>query len=289
MSAVNPSSQPVATGAVKAFSTARFMALLRVDMAERWRSYAAFMAVTLVIHVLVLITVFGNSRDLSPMGYSSQSAAYYGFLLAFGAAFACLLFAPLQRQGAALLTLVRPASRLEKWLHAVVMMLLLFPLVYTLGFWLTYVPVNALAAVSEARMAAREAAMGNTVTVDGFQWFVPMLFHADGYRSGLGVQWLFVWSYWVLCGFAAFALVLFHRAAAIKALGVALVLGLLTILALSMGPGTGDMDGLMMWLSAKQRAQMGALEIVTCLLFWLVTPALVWWASYRAWVERDLA
>lgn len=292
MSSVVPSSvnQGAHLGAarVSRFSASRFMALLRVDMAERWRSYAAFMAAVAVVHVLVLILVFGNSGT-SPMRYSSQLGNYYGFLLAFGAAFACLLYAPLQRQGAVLLALVLPASSLEKWLHAVCMLLVFFPLAYTLTFLLTYVPANALAAAAESAYVAKQAAMGETVASVGFSLFVPLLPLAPKGKVALDAQMFFIWCYWVLMGFSAFSLVLFRRAAAIKSLGLALVVALVSIVVLSMSSGNSPFNALALWLSASGRAGMGVVEIMANGLFWLIVPAGLWWAAFRAWRERDLA
>lgn len=273
---------------INAFSWPRFMALLRVDMAERWRSYAAFMAGVAVVHVLVLILIFANA-GASPMRYSSQMGFYYGFLLAFGAAFACLLYAPLQRQGSVLLALVLPASSLEKWLHAAWVLLVFFPLAYTLTFLFTYVPANALAAAAESAQVARRVAMGETVIGVGFSLFLPLLPLAPKGQVALDAQMFFIWCYWILMGFAAFSLVLFRRAAAIKTLGLALVVALLSIMVMSMSPRHGNFDSLALWLNARGRADMGALEVTASVLFWLVVPVSLWWASFRAWRERDLA
>ena len=258
----------------------RFLALVRVDLAERWRGYAGFLLIALLIQVLGMALLLSLGSPARPMDLDSQMGWYYGYLLVYLAAFACLLYAPMEKQGASLLMLMRPASVLEKWLHAMLMLLVLFPLAYTVVYLLVTVPVNAVAAGMEA------ARLGQNPV--GFHVFLPLMSLQSGQRDMWAGQVFFIWWYLVISGFGSFALVRFRRAAAIKALGLALAVFMLTMLLLAWGHGGGG-GQLFEWLQPQERASMDLAGVLGSLLFWLLAPALCWLAGYFALRERDLA
>lgn len=92
------------------------------------------------------------------MHLDAQLGWYYSFLFIFGVAFCFLFHAPMQRQGSSLLALMRPASTLEKWLHAACMLVVLFPLALHLCYLIATVPINALAALAESTRYRAEIA-----------------------------------------------------------------------------------------------------------------------------------
>lgn len=277
-----PAPQPA-----RAFVASRFLALLRVDWAERKRSYYALAAVVLVVHVLFLGLIAAGAPAIRPLEKDTLMTLYYSLLLVFLAAFFCVLFAPLQRQGSALLALVRPASSLEKWLHAVLMLLVAMPLAYTLIFELLYLGVNAIAAHAEATHYAKLAAEGQKSFNKpvGFQWFVPLL--GNDSQGMAMAQAMYLWLTVVLAGFGAYSLVKFQRAAALKALGLAVVLLLCTLLLLLVS--SSEPSVLFEWGKPAVLRRNGWDAWLAQCLFWLVCPLLLWLASFWAWLEKDLA
>ena len=271
-----------------AFRWSRFSALLRVDLAERWRSYAGLLVIALIVQMLLLAWILFVNRSPKPMHLDAQQGWYYSFLFIFGVAFCFLFYAPMQRQGSSLLALMRPASTLEKWLHAACMLVVLFPLAYTVCYLIATVPINALAALAEStRYRAEIAAATRPAPSEpiGFHVYLPLLSNADAHGDKPWKQLVYYWWYLILCGYAAFALVLFRRAAAFKAVALVFIVLILSVMAMSKG---GNASVLIHWLDGRQRPSMSASAVLANLLLWLGVPLLVWCSAWLALRERDL-
>lgn len=274
------------------FKWSRFTALMRVDLIERWRAYGVFLLAILVIQLLIIVWLLSSSSWLSPMSIKGQMAWYYGFLLAFAYAFACLQFAPMGKHSASLLILMRPASVFEKWLHATLITLVVFPLAYTVVYLLATVPFNAIAAAAEASHRAKELAVNpdNALTAAaGFHVFLPLISPGDNQNGGRFAHLLFVWWYLIITGFCTFALMGVRRAAVFKAIGLAVVILILSLMMLSWGSGSADV--LMSWGNTGRgnaEKSLGIRGVIAMTLFWLVTPVLLWLSGYFALRERDL-
>ena len=267
-----------------AFRWSRFSALVRVDLAERWAGYGGVLLISAVIQLLLLSWITLSS---APMPRSAQMGWYYGFLFSFGVVFCFVFYAPMQKQGASLLALMRPASVLEKWLHAALLLLVGFPLAHTLVFLVISVPINAFAAIAEAARVSNSHVAADQLV--GLQVFLPFLPERDGDR---GVNWahmVFHWWYLIIAGFGAFALVRFTRAAALKTFALALILLILTAMALSASSGTGSLKVLSHWWSSGNHMPWSVTAVVANLLFWLGMPSLLWCSTYLALRERDLS
>ncbi|QIL81299.1 hypothetical protein G7047_16305 [Diaphorobacter sp. HDW4A] len=281
---------PQATG--PAFRWSRFAALVRVDLAERWRSYGSVLLVALVVQVLVLGWMLFMMRAPNPMDIGAQRGWFNSFLFIFGVAFCFVFFAPMQRQGSSLLILMRPASIFEKWLHAALVLLVLFPLAYTLVYLLATVPLNGIAALIESARYEQAAATLSPLPEKlrvGLQVFIPFLSIGDRHSSERWEQLLLHWWYTVICGFAAFALVRFHRAAVFKSLALAFFVLLFSVMVLSSGSRMGgDPRVLTSWLDGDGTFPFSVSAVLANLLLWLCTPLLVWGSAYLALRERDL-
>ena len=277
-----------------AFRWHRFCALVRVDLAERWRTYGGFLLSTLTIQLLIICWALFNSPQPSPMRYAGQMGWYYGFLMAFGAAFAFLLFAPMHKHGASMLALLRPASVFEKWLHAALLLLVLFPLAYTLVYLLVMLPANGIAAAIEAtRIAQQSASPVNQARLTAFQLFLPLITRSPDGDNVDSAQVFVAWWYLIMSGFLSFALVRFRRAAAIKTIGLAIIILILSGIALSSGNSGSDVVRQLNWLALlrgdSSDTSVGMHTIIANVLFWLVAPCLTWLSAWLALKEKDLA
>ncbi|QNP48077.1 hypothetical protein [Diaphorobacter aerolatus] len=288
----NPQARHTATGKGSHFRWSRFAALARVDFAERWRIYAAVLLIALVVQLLLhgwAQFVLGKMR---PMDVSTQQGWYNVFLCIFGIPFMFVLHAPMYKQGSGLLMLMRPASTFEKWLHAALLMLVAFPLAYTVVYLLATVPLNGFVAMLEsANHAKARLITPNAITSQsaGFHVYLPFLRADDRSQIDASSQWMFQWFYTVIAGFGAFALVRFRHAAPFKTLALAFILLILSLFVLSLSMFTdGETGALTHWIDGSRRVDLNASTIVSNLLFWLGTPALVWWSAYLALRERDL-
>lgn len=288
---------PVARRVPAHFCPARFVRLLRVELAERWRTHAGFLLVMAVVLALLAALMLG-SRSYWGLTVSDQGGWYAFGLWASGYAFAHLWLAPWQRTAPSLLALMRPAAVAEKWALTALALLLLYPLAYTAVFAAIYSVAAPLA--YEGRMAqyaeaARQAAADGTLDQltpprrADYVAYIPFLSEgrADGEAPARGrwLSWLF---YAGLTGYAATLALAFRRAAGIKALalGIALVMGTGLLLATV---GDRGMEGLVRWFDRSSLWADGSALGVLRLAFWLGVPALLWVCSYFALRERDLA
>ncbi|MBF5003494.1 hypothetical protein [Diaphorobacter caeni] len=275
------------------FRRSRFSALVRVDLAERWRSYGSVLLVALVVQVIVLGWIQFTINDPKPMDMDAQMGWHASFLYIFGIAFCFVFFAPMQRQESSLLILMRPASIFEKWLHTALLLLVLFPLAYTLVYLLATVPLNGIAAIMESARHARAAASPSPLPAAsqvGFHVFIPYLSMGDNALAERGKLLLLQWWYTVICGSAAFALVRFRRAAVFKSLALAFFVGLFSVMLLSGGARMGgDPRVLTSWLEGDGAFPFSVSAVLANLLLWVCAPLLVWGSAYLALGERDLA
>ena len=283
-----------APGVRAGFSPARFERLLRADLAERWRGYAAYLLVVAVVHAL-LVVIMLSSRSYHSMVVRDQAPWYVIGLLISGYVFAHVLLAPWQRTAPTLLALMRPAAVSEKWALTALTLLVLYPLVYTVVFaliWSVASPLGYHARVAELAEAARSAAIAGNAFTEApairadYVPYIPFLSEGSGPRPRGS------WMYWLLyagtTGYAAVLLVALRRAPGVKALALGIALLMATGLLLS-AAGDNGLDVLSRWFDGRAMWADGAAVGVLRVLFWLGVPALLWLTSYFALRERDLA
>jgi hypothetical protein len=128
------------------FQLDRFARLARAHFAEHWRPYAWFLAAGVLIEVIVSILIGMGKRGMADYNTDAQLAYYFLGLFLFAPIFAGRYFQSMSQRAPALLALMRPASTFEKWLLAALIVLLLYPLAYTLGYYLVAIPDSLLAA-----------------------------------------------------------------------------------------------------------------------------------------------
>ena len=267
------------------FQLARFKRLLRAHWAEQRHGYSRFWLVVAAIHGLVMVISLAVSNGEA--GHTSTQALFFWLgLFASGGIFASLYFSALRRPESTLLLLTRPATALEKWLLAVLFILIVWPLAYVASATL----INLLAShvgyqwnLLHFRDLKREV-LPNT---EEFALFVP-LFQGSEARQSAQIALLLL--YGGLTGYALFGSVYFRKNAGIKTGALAFVLFLLTIFILSIlsGAASPNPERLAWWGHEHATAPFLFRQWLACILFWLVAPALVWLCALLALREKDL-
>jgi len=271
------------------FSPERFSRLARAHFAEHGRGYLWFLAGIVLLEIVVSI-IFAVSKDgFTDFNRQAQSGYYYVGLFLFSAIFAGRYFQSMAQRAPALLALMRPASVFEKWLLAVLVTLVLFPLAYTAVYYLVVVP-DSVMAYSQAQQHAQKLAMDYAHHPVGDK---PAAFDAQAYalfrpwsefnswREGvvIGLWLLFVE------GFAMFGSLYFRTVPFIKTLLAALVFLLLSSLFVSWAGGD---DNLVMnyWTATRPLAPW---QTWTYGVLWVVVPLMLWVACFLAIREREIS
>lgn len=277
------------------FSWRRFAALAHAQWLERRRAWAVFAAVGAVLYTLILGLSLGGSHYTS-MTTTQQAPLFVAGLMVSGTVFASLYFSALRRPDSALLLLMRPASVLEKWLLAVLSVLLLYPMAYTL----VVTPLNALAGslgyqmhlASHTQALAASSVSSLAPDPDAYATYVPLLrlfTHTESLRALAILETLqLACLYLYATGLAVLGGVYFRKAVGLKTGVLALVLGMVAILMSNLT--NVQLDTLTPWLAHSELwAVPGTLVWTIALLWWLGLPMLLWASAARALYERDLA
>jgi len=270
------------------FSPERFARLARAHFAEHLRGYAWFLAGIVLIEIVVSILFAVSKTGFTEFNTREQGGYWFAGMFLFSSIFAGRYFQSMGQRASALLSLMRPASGLEKWLLAVATTLLLFPLAYTLLFYLVAVPDSALA-YSQAQHQAQAAIADWTrhPTGDRPAAFDPKAYALfrpwDAFESWKDAVNFLLWLLFVQ-GFAMFGSLYFRTVPFIKTLLAALIFMLACALFVNL---VGGDDGLVMsyWTASRPLAPW---QRWTYGLLWFVVPSLLWAASYLAIKEREI-
>ena len=264
---------------ITCFNPRRFARLASAHWAEQRRNYSLLLLAVLAVYALLLLI----SLSISNGGVgdtSAQSLFFFAGLMLSGVVFAGLYFSALRRPESALLLLTRPASAFEKWLLALLWVLLLYPLLYTV----CTLPINWLASVL------------------GLQWHTERCLHLQAVSNvactlpdpqdnimqpslQISLMLLFAGA----AGLALLGSIWFRRLAVLKTAVIAFVLFLISLfLAFTFN---WSMGGLAWWsvFEPAPRTDTNALYWLANALFWLATPALLWLCALLALKERELA
>lgn len=279
MSNGNISSPSVSAGSAP-FSWRRFTLLARAHWAEHMRQYLGHLLVTGILYCVLLVFSLSLSHG-QVFVTGGQSAFYFWGLYLTGFVFAGRYFDGMARRECALLALMRPASVLEKWLLCVFVVVVAYPVAYTLLFLAISWPAQGVA-------LAIRAAWENSVSVDPQEYalFVPLV--VPVYRESLlslPQQWGFFIAAWALQAVAVTGSLYFRRAAMLKTLvlGVALlvVTGLIAALA------DARYEVLLAWWMDGVASAGLAVNVLNAGL-WVVLPVLLWWQTYPHLREKEL-
>jgi hypothetical protein len=264
------------------FDLRRFVRLARSQWAEQWRAYAWFFALGAVLHLtLVIITALS---DQGMVGYTLdyQTALFTLGLFALGTIFAGRYFADMARKESALLLLMRPASVFEKWVLAVLIVAVGFPLAFAAAFYVVDLPAwwFAKAAAVEMLRAENPGAAETARQMERYALFLPI---SRETRIG-GLLEMLAWL-WMCQAFAMFGSLWFRRMPFLKTLFAAFLLWLLGLLL----AGWRDAQPALfldIWTTTRS---LSPLQSKLFPVLWILVPVLMVLATYRALKEREVS
>lgn len=269
------------------FDLRRFGRLAKAHWAESWKSHAAFFGVAIVLHFIFVALALSGEKGYQAFRTDGQEGTYIIGLFLLGPVFAARQFREYARRDSALLALMRPASSFEKWLLVAAIVLLAFPVVYTLAFYVCDLPawLIAKARVQEAWAALSvEERLNQAPYLDGNPKNYHLLNPATVFSSW--AQYLSVGLTLAFAqGFGVFGAIYFRTFPLVKTFlaGFSLVM----LLALISEFCDSKPDAFIgVWDSERvlSTAQMIAYPVLWCAL-----PAMLWLAVYLALKERELA
>jgi hypothetical protein len=270
------------------FEWERFVRLLRAQWAESWREYAWFIAVTAMIDVIFILIMFSSEsrNSFSSFQFSGQIGWYCSGLFGSGILFAGRHFRHLTQPGAALTSLMRPASMFEKWLLAFSVVGVLYPLAYTLAYALLNFPVVELA---RHWHHACETCEASTPLYD-FSFYIPFLSTGQQARPGNGLQLFyknqvfFLLLLWTLQALIVGGTLYFKRSPVLRTLLSLFVLAIALIWL-----GQAPQQGAFWSAIGSETVPYSLLESSLSLALWAGLPLLLWLSVYFHLTEREVA
>ncbi|MFZ3001555.1 MAG: hypothetical protein WA071_14600 [Undibacterium umbellatum] len=267
------------------FSPTRFGRLLRAHWAEKWREYAWFVAVLVMLDLIFMAIFFSSDRHtlLRQFQFVGQMQWYLTGLFFSGIIFAGRYFKYLLNPGASLVALMRPASVFEKWLMAFLVISVFYPLAYTLLYMLLNYP-----AVQVAKAMAFQVGSCESCNYD-FRVYFPLLtkqlaeVSSKDARMFMTGQVFFFVILSTAQAFIASGTAYFKRSPVLRTL---LVLFLLFII--SIWTETLPQLGIFA-LNFDEVQTYSTSEYGLSLALWLGLPALLWAALYFHIKEREVA
>lgn len=272
------------------FNLTRFVMLAKAHLAQTMRSYAGFLFVLAIVYVIVILMVLSSNGGRA-FNVSGQYTFYYLGLIMSGYVFAARYFKELSHPGAALSFFMQPASTLEKWLLALLWVLVLYPLLYTVLFEVTTYFAR-IAAVFLQQHKHEQLMLSREEIAVQYEQFIPFVQHKAFDSSAVWDQFGFCLIYMALSAYAIFSALFFNKATMIKGLVGLFVLCLLTAWLGLFTRSHTTFDILSFWFSDGLRWSgengVGVLRQFGVVLFWFVTPVFLWVATFFALKERDL-
>lgn len=265
------------------FDLARFRRLIAATWVENRRAWAWFLAIGIIVHCVLCVVLLVPEHGYRALSEDGQGIIWLLGLVLTGIIFAGRYFAAMARRESALVLLMRPASAFEKWLLAVLVVAVLYPVAYTLAFQVCNVPAALIAealahAAGDAAAAAGSDAAG--LADVRFGVFLPWtLFEKPA-------AWYTLFSMLgALQAFAMLGSLYFRSFPFIKTILAGFILALLLILATTIGGGDPDLF-LGYWVTERELHRWQQLLFPAA---WIAIPALTWLASLVALRERQVA
>jgi len=237
------------------------------------------------VHFVLLLSLLPGKNGFMVLTTDGQQFIYFAGLFLTGPIFAARYFQTMARRESAGVLLMRPASSLEKWLLACLVVALLYPLAYSLVFNLCNVPgalvAQSRAAAALATLAPEESAyMQEALQPERYRLFLPWQWLDDA-RSVAGI--LLYLGF--LQAFAMLGSLYFHRMPFIKTVLAAFLLLPLTMLATTVTGGRAEVF-LGYWGAEQSPSGWQAWFLPAA---WFLIPGLLWLACLFALREREVA
>lgn len=270
------------------FDPRRFRLLAVAQFSENWRTYAWFLGIGIIVHFVLLLVLTSGSTGYRAMSTDGQTMVYLAGLFATAPLFAARYFQPMSRRESSLLVLMRPASILEKWLLALLVVAVAYPLAYTLAYYVCNVPAWLLASSEAAAELARIEALPEEREKNRFLLevlqpgnFVLFLPWPESARTALGV----LLPLTALQAFAVLGSLYFRSVAIIKTAVTGFLILLAAMLVAGAMESNPDRFFGYWWHDAVDRSAQSFLMLAT----WLGAPALLWLGCLFALQEREVA
>lgn len=272
------------------FDVRRFHRLAVSHASESWRTYAWFLAIGVIVHFVLLLLLMSGTRGFATQTTEGQQGLYFAGLFLTAPIFAGRYFQAMARRESALLLLMRPASIVEKWLLALLVVAVLYPLAYTVAFYVCNLPAWALASdrAAAALMALKAQATGSLTLEQEMKMLEPGRFRLflpwDGFGSGRS----FAGTLLLLTSLQAFAVLgslYFRSVAIIKTIVAGFLVMLVSMLVARVMDSSPDQFFSFWWTEPSRQPDQPLLFLSA----WLGIPALLWLACLFALKEREVA
>ncbi len=269
------------------FHWQRFKQYSKAHFHEEKRNYFWFFAVISMIYFLILLML-----AIKPSFRTEQQMFFYhAGLLMTGSVFAVRYFSALGRGGSALMSLMQPVATFEKWLLALLTILLAYPLLYTLIFEVMTFPMAWLSQQAEI-LRATQASTPYEPDITRYQLYFPfstLPSDSDGVS-----KWVTIYAYSAYLGLTAYALtasIYFKKLPFIKSIALGFALFLLFMLVSVLAFRNSNPNSLFIWvenIANRGKYQGDILCYVSATLLWIIAPLTMIFASYFALKERDI-
>ena len=273
------------------FCPRRFARLACQYGREHGRGWAITLLVLGVVLALLAVLVMAVSSGRGATTAAQVTIYYLGLFLS-GYLVAHRLHGAWRAREAALVYLMRPASVFEKWLLSALLALVAWPLLYSAVFALVYgvaghVSYN-LAVTAHTVLESVGDRFSSPPDPQDYALYLPLRVLTEISAPSLMAQAMLALTYAALMGYAAATLTWFRRHAGLRALILLIALGMLTLLLLAL-LGNTNWNGVLFdqWLNRPTRSLPLAARLLP-VAFWLGIPALLWLASWRTLLEREL-
>ena len=268
------------------FDARRFRRLVAATWSESRRGWGWFFLIGIIVHVLLVLVCAFIEHGHNAFGFTGQSVIWFWGLFLSAPVFAARHFQAMARRESALVLLMRPASAFEKWLLAVIVVALLYPLAYLLAFQVAGIPSylygKALATAEHADLLTRLKPSMHAEAIERFaenwRFFLP-------WRMA-EVEWRVVLPcLFTLQGFAVLGSLYFRSVPFIKSIVVAFIVLLVVILAGAAFEG----DSTLFFGYWEGETLLSPWQAVLLPAAWVGVPVLLWLAGLAALHEREVA
>ncbi|MBS9781181.1 MAG: hypothetical protein KGV56_01680 [Gammaproteobacteria bacterium] len=250
------------------FYAPRFRQYALAQWREKKRAYCWHFAILIMIYFLILLMI--NN------GYSTeeQCIVYYIGLVSTGFIFSLRYFSSLAKPESGLIELMQPVSTLEKWLLSVFIIMIAYPVIYSLLFVTMTVPVHwfTMATLSEYSDPSM------------YQLFIPL---QDISKNITALGQIPLWALFLGCNsYALTTSIFFKRLPIIKSIALGFIIFLVfLLLAIAVEP---DVDDLVKYWFDSKTYRLHTRAVILNILWWIVAPVLMFVASFFALKGRDL-
>lgn len=263
------------------FDLHRFLRLASVQWAEYGRGYLWFLAIGIAVHLCVVLLI--ATGGMAAYALDMQIAVFVvGYLLTSGL-FAGRYFSALARRESALTLLMRPASSFEKWMLAVLVVAVLYPIAFTLAFQVCNLPGAWLAeAARDAEVIAIQARGEGVPVYLVNSEYGPYLPFGVARSGTLELHLLAAGA--ALQGLVVAGTLYFRHLALTKTLVFLFVLAIILIPLLSVVTGANPAR----LFFANESAWLRPLPLSWIVIVWTGVPALFWLGNLFLLREREV-